>query len=171
MADETVSKRPKVMPGDQAVSDVHIENAFTIAECPGCGESHEGIQVSSFSVKTAKNPFTHWYTCPTTGDPVCSAVKSIGKHSYEIDPEFMRQIMEAMRSGRFLMALFYVKDGSPPELTRWWKTKSFPKDDFGTVMRDLQLDLEKEYGGPLPKAMTTASKQDIKPLVNLFGAS
>jgi len=57
-----------------------------IKRCARCGKNHQGLAVHSFDRCVVINPeevYTHWATCPRTGDPILILYKELPESEKE----------------------------------------------------------------------------------------
>lgn len=90
-----------------------------IKECPVCKSKHEDIALTEFKTG-GYGPFTHWYLCPSTGDPAMLSLISIGDGvGIDIDHNILSQVLTAQASGRYMVAVWRVteRDMTPEELS------------------------------------------------------
>jgi hypothetical protein len=144
------------------------ELAIRIAECYSCGGLHEGVLLNDF--KTSRAPYTHWFSCPTTEDPV-PLVVSCGEDGgpVEISPELLHPVREAARHGRYFMMMCYITD--EPESQEPVKlhqlSKDFPSDLYESSIRWTERELRKAGVFPIrPADLPPPSER--RPLVNMF---
>lgn len=148
----------------QAELASHVANlsgqTINIQECGGCGGRHEGLAVQEFS--TPRLPWTHWFTCPTTKDPVSVSIIQEGDAQYAVDDDVVEQLCKATSTGRMLVGIFSVSEGK----VAMWRhmTEGFPYVDLQRCVSMFSEDLAK-LGPPPAAEMETAP---LPPSVDLF---
>jgi hypothetical protein len=152
-----------------------------IAKCPSCGREHLNRPVTLLA--TPQPPFTHWYTCPETGDPVSMSLFMVDDQTAVAVPnQILQRVLRCLLSKRWMIACFRVEGG------RVWLEPDpvlfhdFPNGDFGvsigmlydSIKRFLKTDVLGVPAGsglsehkitdvPMPPAPAAAHK------VTLFG--
>ena len=132
-----------------------------VSQCGSCGESHV---VELTELASPKPPWTHWYVCPNTNDPVMASILVRDDRHIEANAKVCNALIEAEVEGNLLAAIFYRR-GKHLHLHRICST--FDRDSFKDVIRDLSKDLESEHGPP-PKQEMEEAKQ-LPAQVQLFG--
>lgn len=145
---------PKLVPADVTGQKLNIQNCFA------CDGSHQGVEIHTFAT-AANQPWTHWYQCPTCGDPVPLMLVQRKAKLVEVDNAIIHQLVEAQESGRYMVAIF--RPGGQLQLAR--TTQNFPIDQFSDAVGELQRNLDREVGPPEQKPLERAAPA---PLVNLF---
>jgi len=141
------------------------ESKLSIRECAACGGQHADLEIHEYKHRTPVG--THWFICPTTGDPVgLTLVMMDGQNGLEVHERIVLSLIEAQKSDSYLSAIFRIDEGLV-KLTR--TTHNFPTGDFSKCLGLLKDDLERELqNAPTPlEAMQEA--KPIAPKVNLFG--
>lgn len=135
---------------------VESNERASIGNCYACDARHEGIALHEY--KTPNPPWTHWFTCPNTGDPVpVTLVQSRGL-AIEIHNAILRRVMQAQASGSFMVAIFRREPKEPTGYTIFLnrETHRFPNDDYEAVIEQFANNLRDELGPmkakPLPPA-------------------
>lgn len=136
----------------------------TINECTVCGKRHDSVQLHAV-VKPNSN-FTHWYTCPETGEPEFVRLEQFEGKQSEIDRKLVEQLATATQSGEWLVCVFR-REGKKLSLYR--QNQNFPLQGKAAqdVVSLLQKDLSKE-GAP-PEAGELKEVDPPKAPVSLFG--
>ena len=160
---EPLTGEPVVIESDQRLS---------IAECPACDGKHAGLEIHQFN--RPSGPFTHWFTCPSQGDPVPLSLMMLKDgEGFELNTKVCQAVAAAQMSGRYLIAVFYINHDNNLLLER--TTHKFPPADFFEskeskgVMGLLRESLEMEVGPQQPAKMKPAGK--LSPLQSLLGAA
>jgi len=136
--------------------------SIRIAKCPSCDGKHDKVECREFSVRRAA--WTHWYTCPSTGDPVSVLVEVEGGRLYEIDPTIIESLMQARKAGKFVVAVFRQEQAGE----NLWTTHcvqhphDFPTDHFAACVNLLREAFDK-VAGPPPKAEEPMKRGAPKP--------
>lgn len=136
---------------------------LNVTNCPSCDAPHQDLEISSFNKHTP--PWTHWFTCPSTGDPVPLTLVMVDpKSGIEVNNVIIRNLVHAQQRGAYMVSIFRIEDGQV-KLDR--TTFNFPTGDFVNCISLLKADLEREIGPP--QAVPLKDADDQAPLVNLFG--
>lgn len=144
------------------------EQRLSVQHCEACDGRHEGLQV--FSYVRPRTVHTHWYKCPTVGDPVpISLIGLSDGRGILIDSDVCRALVNAQLAGRWCVAFFIVTaDG---QLTAQHKTHRFPHGDFfgaggeskGCIKMLTEL-FEREVGPQQPAEMKTVEPAPLHSL-------
>jgi hypothetical protein len=124
-----------------------------VLSCYSCGERHEGVTLHAFNKPI--EPWTHWYTCPDSGDPVTLSVD--GKHAAPVERvrRVVTDIERAAQVGRWLACIFFVEEGPRRgELitTLLWNQEDFPHAVYENCQDLLAKECAKHGGLPAPVA-------------------
>lgn len=136
--------------------------SIRIHKCPSCDGKHDQVDCHEYAVRRAA--WTHWYTCPSTGDPVSVLVEVEGGKLYEIDPAIIETLMQARKAGKFVVAVFRQEQAGE----NLWNTHcvqhpyDFPTDHFATCVNLLREAFDK-VAGPPPKADEPMRRATPKP--------
>ena len=163
-----------------------------VALCGSCDGSHDDLRVRQY-VKP-QGPFTHYYMCPTTDDPVSLSMTMLdggnGNTAIEMDVDIMRQVLEALVAKRYMIAVWTVTTEpatNQPEgeerrvdttlslLNPTWK--DFPLGDpavnFSKAVELLEMFLVRRFGRPLKDLHNTklpeADVMPMNPIATMFG--
>jgi len=135
-----------------------------VRHCPACDGMHHRLPVNPFRRETP--PWTHWYACPTTGDPVpLTLVMMSPDRGIEINNVLIRSLVTAQATNAYMVAVFRVQDGQI-KLDR--TTQNFPTGDFQNCVTLLRQDLDREIGPP-QQTIPMAAAVNPTPAINLFG--
>lgn len=142
-----------------------------IQECSACGASHESVALTEYQKKVG--PFTHWYVCPTLGDPCQVALLSLsGENGIELSGPICQALIEAQLAGRYMVAVWFIDQEGKLRLkrkdNRFPHTDMLPHGEHPGALGMLKEQLEAECGQQQPQVMRTA--ETPKPLRNLLGA-
>lgn len=75
-----------------------------IRMCYSCNGQHDELPVTEYH--RPNPPFTHWYTCPITNDPVPLTLVVCNNIQHELHHRIMQEVFE--RQGKpFMFAMFY----------------------------------------------------------------
>lgn len=139
-------------------------NVLDVRHCPVCDGMHNGLPVTAFAKQTP--PWTHWFTCPTTGDPVpLTLVMMSPDRGIEINNVLIRALVHAQSTNAYMVAIFRVEDGQI-KLDR--TTHNFPTGDFVNCVTLLRQDLDREMGPP-QQTIPLQPAVNPNPVINLFG--
>lgn len=139
-------------------------NVLDVRHCPVCDGIHNGVPVTAFAKQTP--PWTHWFTCPTTGDPVpLTLVMMSADRGIEINNVLIRALVHAQSTNAYMVAIFRVDDGQI-KLDR--TTHNFPTGDFVNCVTLLRQDLDRELGPP-QQTIPLQPSVNPNPVINLFG--
>ena len=136
---------------------------INVRNCASCDAKHDALLTRPMNGETL-SPFTHIYTCPTTGDPVPLALYDEAGELVEISSAILRALVVAGRSGRSCIAVWWV-EGDRVQMKRL--TANFPTVDFRTCLKMLDDDFTRECGPP--PARPLADGGELLPMVDLFG--
>jgi hypothetical protein len=143
-----------------------------VVECPSCGGLHETCYLKS--LKTPSPPWTHWFQCPVTKDPVMVTLDTKTTPPEEINNAIVRSLVRAQQSTRYLAAIFRMNEQNIVlERISYQFPTSFEQDGktvphTEALPRLLRTDLEKEAGPPAPiEPLKEAT--DIPQTIDLFG--
>jgi hypothetical protein len=146
------------------------DQKLNIVQCGACDNRHDGIAVNEYG--RAPKPFTHWYQCPNTGDPVPIALAMMqAGGAMELRGPVCQALAKAQVAGRFLSAIFWHDtDG---KLWMSYFEEKFPTGDYFEtknqkgVLGMLKEQLEKNVGAISQQEMQQAHIP--KPLRDLLG--
>ena len=139
-------------------------NVLDVRHCPVCDAIHNGVPVHAFTKQTP--PWTHWYACPTTGDPVpLTLVMMSTDRGIEINNVLIRALVRAQSTNAYMVAVYRVEDGQI-KLDR--TTHNFPTGDFVNCVTLLRQDLDRETGPP-QQSIPLQAAVNPNPVINLFG--
>jgi hypothetical protein len=141
---------------------------INVASCPSCEQSHEYIEIKS--CKGNSEPWTHWYTCPNTRDPVMLVVVVENGKATVLRPDFLKAAVEAQQSNRYLFGVFWVVQrpgDEEPQLYHMWFQHDFPHGDAPKCAEFLKDDFAEKVGPPPQLALPLAPKPS--PMFNLLG--
>lgn len=144
------------------------QQRIKILECHACGGLHNDVEIHEYNHPCGS--FTHWYSCPTSGDPVSLTISSgTGLESVSIPPDLMRKVREASRVNRYLACIFWVDESLPKDdqLQHTQESNNFPTKDYLPCVRWLEQQLL-QAGGPLDNN-TLPEATERGPIVSLFG--
>ena len=165
-AAEPAPASPNVLTGEIASFGA---TGLTVHKCAACDGKHEGIVMNEYTRPPA--PFTHWYNCPTIGDPVPVALAMMHNGAgLELNGPVCQALAAAQVAGMFLAMVCYHDDG---KLRMHVTRNKFPTGDYFEtgdakgVLGTLKEMLEQEVGTLDQQAMRRA--QTPKPIRELFG--
>lgn len=145
-----------------------------INHCGGCDGSHEDIQVNEYA--RPQGPFTHWFTCPATADPVSLSLGMLkGGAGLEFSGPVIQELAKAQMAGRYMVIVCYVHaepDASgkfPLTLTRHGHKfptgDVYPSKECEGLVGLLMRNLKDEFGDPQPVEMKTVAPHPLKSLL------
>lgn len=138
--------------------------SVNIRQCPCCDGSHDGLDVREFA--KSQGPFTHWFLCPTLGEPVSISLLMLSSgEGLELNGAVCQSIAKAQLSGRYLIAVFVISAEGKLELHR--TSQKFPTGDFEECVNMLRKNLSSETGPAQPLQMQRGRPM---PLRTLMGA-
>lgn len=147
-------------PGGGRASRVHSGDGKTlsIVNCYACDARHDGVEFHEY--KTPNPPYTHWFICPRTNDPVMlTMVMNTAGDFVELHNAILRHLLIAQAAGQFLVAVFRIEDN---KVKLAWVKHRFPNADISAndgkkLGNMLNADLMRDLGplvpaGPLKEA-------------------
>lgn len=114
-----------------------------VRQCYSCGLSHQDVLMREYV--RPKPPWTHWYQCPETGEPVDASVVVREGQAVEPDRELCERLSAARDGGGYCLALFTTRAN---EVTCWFVTREFPRGMLPECQRLLAKHVRDEVGGP-----------------------
>lgn len=145
---------------------------FNVTRCAACDNRHDNMEMNDYA--RAPKPFTHWYKCPNTGDPVpVSLVMLKTGEGMELNGPVCQSLAAAQACGRFLVAIFWHNENGM--LTMAFNEEKFPTGDYFEtkehkgVLGMLREQFERNVGTPEQREMQAAALP--KPLRDLVGNS
>jgi len=152
---------------DNAISDLKSgsNQIVSIRMCGACGSRHDKVQVVDFVRKNP--PWTHWYGCPETGDPVPICIKMHGPNVVEVSNRLTDIMVRAEAAGSFMFMVWFVDPDNPDKLNLDRVRYNLSPDHDATVKRmfleNLGFDIEEIVVRELPPA------SEPVPSIDLFG--
>lgn len=168
----SAAKQEDGYPGNGRASLVHSGDGekLSIVNCHACDARHDGIPFHEY--KTPNPPYTHWFLCPRTGDPVMVAlVQNSAGDFVELHNNVLRHLLIAQAAGQFLVAVFRIEDN---KVKLAWVKHRFPNaditaDDGKKIGNMLNADLIRDLGPLMPSGpLKEAKPQQRKTLGNFF---
>ena len=147
---------------DAVPADIPAGKVVDFEECGSCGKSHSISAINKYS--TPQPPYTHWYICPTTGDPCGASIVSQNGKEQTINASVLSRLATAHACENFLVAICWVDNG---KLKYTRQALSFPHRFFHDCAEHVRQDLESEVGPPQP-AEPMAIAPALQPVVNPF---
>lgn len=117
-----------------------------VLTCYSCGEKHDGVALHAFN-KPAE-PWSHWYSCPTNGDPVPLSVGFKDELPVEYPRRVIGDLDRAMQHGKFLAVIFYVD--AKGVVYCQWNAQDFPHAAFEACQKLFAEQCAKNGGLPAP---------------------
>lgn len=136
--------------------------SVSIRECLNCGGDHKDVEVHRYNAKghARDHPyFSHWGTCPVTGDPVPLCISPETQVSLPADA--LIELAAAVKAGRYMVAVWKLHGG---RLDTYKLTHRFPKVDFKGALADLADLLRQEAEGPDVAELEDAADLPDRPL-------
>lgn len=115
---------------------------YKIERCAACGEGHE---VEAKTVNARRALYTHWYECPTNGDPVSFRISQAGENTRVIMDAIAKSLETADAADAFLVAVFHPFDSSQ-RVKLFRHTHNFPHHLFSKCVDTLRQNLDQEAG-------------------------
>lgn len=81
----------------------------SIKQCVICKKAHQSVEL--VAMIRNREPYTHWYTCPETGEPEYVSLRTIGDDGLEVDSEVVDAIIQAANTGSYFVAVFHRRGG------------------------------------------------------------
>lgn len=147
--------------------------SLNMRQCPSCDGSHEAIIVKELAKPAGS--FTHWFSCPNTGDPVSlslAMLKSGG--GIELNGPVCQSLAEAQMAGRWMIAIWHIDQNNAIQCSK--HSTKFPVGDYFT-QKDIQghkgcvemlAELLRQEIGPVQPDLMRAVNPS--PLRDLMGA-
>lgn len=142
---------PQTAEGEPAVDvvrktgeiDLQAENVLSIMHCYSCKGPHEKIPV--YPYMTPHPPYTHYYICPSTGDPTGLAIVPSKDGLVEVNGEILALLSEAQQSDSFMIVVYWHAEGRV-QFRR--QSHKFPTTELQTCKGMILEDFEKQVGPP-----------------------
>lgn len=165
------------MSGTQKAIQLAEGSTCNLKHCPSCDMKHDRLPIVAYA---GSSVWTHWAKCPTTGDPVSLSIVATAVENdemknaepLELDAEIMRFWERAVRSQRWLAAIWYL---GPPEggsefatIKLQKKAGNFPKPDYAKCLQMLR-QLFQEDGADLGGAENMPQAPPLRDLIQAFG--
>ena len=140
------------------------EQQVSIHKCAACDNRHDVVELHEYG--RIQPPFTHWYECPTLGDPVPVTIGMMGDGTgMELSGPTMQSLARAAKSGRWMAVVFYVEDTDQGRMVKMeTHTQRFPRSDFFEdgdhkgCLGLLREWCERDAGVQAPQAMQPAKR-------------
>lgn len=147
---------------------------FNISKCGACDGSHEHLTIMEYARQPG--PFSHWFVCPNTGDPVNVTLGTLPSgEGLEFNGAVIQDLAKAQMAGRYMAIICYVE--AEPDANGKFPLRlvrhgcKFPSGDVyqskeceglvGLLMRNLK----EEFGDPQPVEMKAVKPHPLKSLV------
>jgi hypothetical protein len=143
--------------------------SLQIVECYSCRQQHGAVELKAFA--KPPEPWTHFYVCPTNGDPVPVALKMRNGNAIEYLRKVVADLDTAQVRGRWLSAIFYIQEDGGVMLLH--NQFDWPHKAFETAIDLFKQQAAKSGGlpeaGPLPIGTPPKPGDVVKiPLAQLF---
>ena len=155
-------------------ADVRQQN-LSIRQCSACDGSHEEIKVTEYS--RPAGPFTHWFMCPTTLDPVNLSLLALRSgEGLELNGALCQFLATAQIAGRYCVAVCWIDQDNKIQVAKsswrfptgdYFQTKDADGTEHLGFLGSLKKLLEQEVGQSQPAVMQPANVP--KPLRTLMG--
>jgi hypothetical protein len=134
---------------------------INVQNCGSCDQQHRVMATEYMAGST----HTHWYLCPTTGDPVPLRMEIEGERLHIVNTEFLGHMMTAEKAGSFMAALFWrdTEDGRVV-IRSVVLPHNFPMPHES--IRALREHLERDFGPEDTQRLPSAGP--LPPVVQLF---
>jgi hypothetical protein len=155
--DPSLSRRPNEMDRKPS-ANVNISN------CPSCDSEHNNQPVYEYAA--ASGPFSHWYTCPKSGDPVSMLLKIGADDIVHVPDDLLGELLSAAESNSYVAAIFTKgkpDDSGRPMINCFAHIHYMEAFDCPPA---LQHNFEQKFGPPPATILKEADPP--KPLFNLF---
>ncbi len=122
-------------------------STMQVLSCYSCGERHDEVELQKFS---KDDPiWTHWYSCPKSGDPVPMKFSTKdGAPPVEQVRKALADLDRAIASGKWLSAIFFMS--GKDRVTIQWISENFPHAEYATCERLFASESAKHGGLPAP---------------------
>jgi hypothetical protein len=140
-------------------------NKMAINVCAACQGSHRDIDIHEF--QTPQRPWTHWYTCPTLGDPCPVALAQMRNgEGMNLDGDVCQSLAAAQQSGQWLVAVFWIDEERRIQCRR--SVNKLPLSDVPRIVQMFKDSCQEIIGGAAqPEQMAEAPK--LSPIMSLYG--
>jgi hypothetical protein len=120
-----------------------------IDKCP-CGRLGGHALVEVNLMVNPQPPFTHWYRCPDTGDPVLMSLLMLDDQTaIAVQNQILQSVIRCLLAKRWMIAFFRVEAGrvwlepDPPLF------HDFPNGDFGIAIAMLYESIKRYLKAPV----------------------
>jgi hypothetical protein len=141
------------------------DQKIDIKVCGSCRGKHEGVAVVSFANKNA--PWTHWYACPKTGDPVPTGLYIRNGVISELSGKVIDSLVAAEHAGTFLYFCFYPDHLDPTKLQLDRVGWNFSEKHYEHCIEQITKNLRQETHAPEPAKLKEVPPP--VPAVQMFG--
>ncbi len=156
---------PPVAPLTGQPAHVEPGQRLNIRQCPSCDGSHDDLQVREYS--KPQGPFTHWFTCPNSKDPVSlSLLMLTSGEGMELNGAVCQALAEAQLAGRWMIAVFTITPDGKLLCRR--STAKFPTGDYDICMNLFRENLQQETGPAQPAKMADGRPNPLRSLLGAF---
>lgn len=150
------------------------ESKLGTVNCYSCDSNHQNMELHEYKGQQP-DPFTHWFTCPKTGDSVSVIVKTFeGKPKVMSDELAMALVKASQNStGYIAITVTPIEDGenNKPRVDVYRTSDKFPHSHWMQAINDVVDNLKAEMGPLQDVPMKTAPLPDEdEPFKKLFGA-
>jgi hypothetical protein len=137
--------------------DLHMN----IGQCYACKGRHDNIPLHEY--RTISPPYTHWYTCPKTNDPVpCTFLVRNGVN-LQVNEDILTKLAQAQQTGKYLVIIAREEDN---KIHYERIAENMHSKWFMNIAKQTADDMEKSSGPPPAAEMPQAAA--MKPISNPF---
>jgi hypothetical protein len=142
--------------------------------CYSCDSNHQDVDLHDYDGQRP-DPYTHWFKCPKTGDPVGVCVRVFNGIETALNDKLVTELLKMQQCGRgFLVAFITPQAPGPhgePNVLVDRIAEKFPHDHFPAAIETFKANLMQEVGPPKDKPMEIAPPLPDRdePLAQLFG--
>jgi hypothetical protein len=125
-----------------------------IRMCYSCNGQHDDLEVKQYHRENP--PFTHWYECPITHDPVPLTLVVCNNIQHELHGRVMRDVFERQGQPAMFATFFINKEGGVTVNTH---TNEWPAAKLDETLAAIHKDItRRKPPPPAPLPMVPADK-------------
>lgn len=149
-------------------SNTSKSETISILECFSCGAKHDDLPINELNC--GQPPYTHWYTCPTSGDPAHFTIGHIDGKRMPMNHDVMHFLNVAHGYGKYIVAIGY--ETSPKDMIVAVITEVFTTARFEEFVETIRTNFRESHDlmEGLPDDRPQPVEGTLKPMseVNLW---